>query len=361
MRNRALSIVFVLASLACAGGEIADDGARAGASGVDGGATGAGGANGGAGASAAGSGSAAGNAALGGAGGGGGASGSASGAGGGGGTVEAGTGGALGAAGSGGAGSAGASGSGSGGSNHAGTSGTSGGAGSGGCDLTWPTANGNENVDGTIEVDDVFDGEMKRFVGTGSLGTTGGSEDQGAIFRLARGAVLRNVILGNPAADGIHCQGSCSLDNVWWEDVGEDAATLEGDDDSQTMLIECGGARRAEDKVFQHNGPGTMIIRNFTVEDFGKLYRSCGNCDDQYTRHALFEDITARGGNSIAGVNENYGDTAEFHRIVIYGSEASTPVCVRWRGNDTGAEPVTLGEGPDAEHCLYDESDIEYR
>jgi len=36
----------------------------------------------------------------------------------------------------------------------------------------------------------------------------------------------------------------------------------------------------AEDKVVQHNGGGTVAIDGFCVEDFGKLYRSCGNCDE---------------------------------------------------------------------------------
>ena len=51
------------------------------------------------------------------------------------------------------------------------------------------------------------------------------------------------------------------------------------------MTIDTGGAKGATDKVFQHNGPGTMIIRNFCAQDFGKLYRSCGNCSSQYARH----------------------------------------------------------------------------
>jgi hypothetical protein len=36
--------------------------------------------------------------------------------------------------------------------------------------------------------------------------------------------------------------------------------------------------------VFQHNGGGTLTVRNFQVSDFGKLYRSCGNCKTQYKR-----------------------------------------------------------------------------
>jgi pectate lyase len=80
-------------------------------------------------------------------------------------------------------------------------------------------------------------------------------------MRLADGAVLKNAVIGRPASDGLHCDGTCYLQNVWWEDVGEDAATLDGSSSSQVMTIECAGARHAADKVFQHNGPGTMIVR----------------------------------------------------------------------------------------------------
>lgn len=42
--------------------------------------------------------------------------------------------------------------------------------------------------------------------------------------------------------------------------------------------VKGGGAKKADDKVFQHNGAGELKITNFDVSDFGKLYRSCGNC-----------------------------------------------------------------------------------
>ncbi|HXU63183.1 MAG TPA: pectate lyase, partial [Polyangia bacterium] len=148
---------------------------------------------------------------------------------------------------------------------------------------TWPTAAGSQNVSATISVSGSYDGGMKRFVGTGDLGTGSQSESQGPLFDLKDGSTLQNVILGNPAADGVHCEGTCTLKNVWWEDVGEDAATLKGSSSSQVMTIDGGGAQKADDKVFQHNGPGTMIIKNFCAQDFGKLYRSCGNCKTQYT------------------------------------------------------------------------------
>ena len=167
----------------------------------------------------------------------------------------------------------------------------------------------------TQTITGTYDGTMRRFVGTGPLGTSGQNEDQGPLFNLANGATLQNAILGNPAADGIHCEGTCTLKNVWWEDVGEDAATLQGTSASQVMTIDGGGAQKASDKIFQHNGPGTMIIKNFCAQDFGKLYRSCGNCDMQYARHVELQNVMilpSSATSALAGVNSNYNDTAKF-------------------------------------------------
>ncbi|MFI7439913.1 pectate lyase [Nonomuraea indica] len=43
------------------------------------------------------------------------------------------------------------------------------------------------------------------------------------------GGTVRNVILDAPAGGGIHREGSCTIRDVWWNDVGEDAATLRSD------------------------------------------------------------------------------------------------------------------------------------
>ena len=214
----------------------------------------------------------------------------------------------------------------------------------------------------TIKVSGTRDGGMKRFYGTGSLGSGGQGEGQGPIFELADGATLKNVILGAPAADGVHCKGSCTLSNVWWEDVGEDAATFKGTSASQTMTITGGGARKAADKVFQHNGPGTMVIQNFQVDDFGKLYRSCGNCKTQYKRNVVLKNITAYSpGKGLVGINTNYGDTAKFSNITIVGdAQKKIVVCQKFKGVTSG-EPTSIGSGPDSTNCLYTSSNITYR
>ena len=219
----------------------------------------------------------------------------------------------------------------------------------------WPAATGSpQKLSKTQSVSKDFDGKLQRFVSDG-LGDGTQGEEQLPLFELADGATLENVIIGAPAADGIHCAGTCTLKNVWWEDVGEDAATLKGSSSSQVMTIDCGGAKSASDKVFQQNGPGTMKISNFYVSNFGKLYRSCGNCSKQYAKHVIISGISALGGKDLAGVNENYGDTATFTNIV---AASNIVICQRYTGNDTGAEPPTTGSGPDGKVCIYKTSDI---
>ena len=47
------------------------------------------------------------------------------------------------------------------------------------------------------------------------------------------------------------------------------------------------------------------------MEDFGRLYRLCGNCKTQYARHVVISDVRATSpGKVLAGINANYGDTA---------------------------------------------------
>nr|BFE87798.1 pectate lyase [Planobispora longispora] len=203
---------------------------------------------------------------------------------------------------------------------------------------------------------------MKRFYGSGELGSDGQSESQGPLFQLADGATLQNVILGAPAADGVHCLGTCTLKNVWWEDVGEDAATFKGASASQVMTIDGGGARKASDKTFQHNGPGTMVIKNFQITDFGKLYRSCGNCSKQYARHVVVSNVQVTApGKSLVGINSNYGDTAKLSGITIVGDPGKKiAICDRYKGVTSG-EPSKIGSGADGVNCVYSASAITYK
>ncbi len=224
---------------------------------------------------------------------------------------------------------------------------------------SWPTPTGQAAVNGTISVSGTFDGQMRRYccIGDGSQ-----EESQDAMFELASGATLQNVIIGAPAGDGVHCSGPCTLRNVWWEDVGEDAATFRGSG-SPAFLVDGGGARAASDKIFQHNGPGTLTIQNFQAMNFGTFYRSCGNCSSQFQRNVVIRNVTlTRPGNTVAGINTNYGDTARFSGITIVNdSSRSMVICRKYTGNDDGDEPTQVGTGADGTNCIYSTSDITYR
>jgi hypothetical protein len=77
----------------------------------------------------------------------------------------------------------------------------------------WPTKTGDVTVSGTISVSGTLDGGLKRYC---CIGDGGQSESQDPMFELADGATLKNVIIGSPAGDGVHCLGRCTIQNVWW-------------------------------------------------------------------------------------------------------------------------------------------------
>ncbi|MFI8516849.1 pectate lyase [Streptomyces sp. NPDC085481] len=227
----------------------------------------------------------------------------------------------------------------------------------------WPEAKGDDiPVARTIEVTGTYDGGLRRFHGTGALGSAGQDEDQDPVFVLKDGAVLKNVVLGSPAADGVHCLGSCTIQNVWWEDVGEDAATFKGTSPQAVYTVYGGGARKASDKVFQFNGAGKLVVTRFQAAGIGKLVRTCGNCKKQYQRTVIVNDVDITApAQSIVGVNADYGDTAALREIRIHGDpRQKIKPCTRFQGNTTGEEPTELGTGPDGTTCRYTDADLFY-
>ncbi|KAI1079576.1 pectate lyase-domain-containing protein [Whalleya microplaca] len=207
----------------------------------------------------------------------------------------------------------------------------------------------------TIAAGQSFDGGLVMF--DRGVSCTGQAEggDSDAVFILESGASISNLIIGPNQIEGIHCNGACTVKNVWWSAVCEDAFTVKTQDSGDTTNISGGGAFGAEDKVIQHNGGGTVRISDFTVDDFGKLYRSCGNCDDMYERHVIIDGVTATSGSSLVGINSNYGDTATLSSIAT--DLDFEDVCVEYEGNDTGAEPSKISSGP-SDYCIYSESDV---
>ncbi|KAK7431287.1 hypothetical protein QQZ08_002058 [Neonectria magnoliae] len=191
----------------------------------------------------------------------------------------------------------------------------------------------------TVAAGEVFDGGWARYDrGSGACGGGEGG-DSDAVFLLGAGATLQNVIIGKNQMEGVHCNGPCTLRFVWFEDVCEDAISIKNDKKGQETWIIGGGAYHASDKIVQHNGCGTVNIINFYAEDYGKVYRSCGNCSSQCQRNVYVEGTTAYDGGEVVGINANYGDTATLKNVC---TDADHP-CVMYNGCAGGCEPSKVG------------------
>lgn len=224
--------------------------------------------------------------------------------------------------------------------------------------VSWPKSSSRKKVTSTIKVTNL-DGNMTEYYG---IGNGSQSESQAPMFEVADGGVIKNVIISPPAGDGIHCLGSCTIQNVWWTDVGEDAASFKGKGKNNRIQISGGGAKLASDKVFQFNSGGTLTVENFYVEDFGKLVRNCGNCSSQFKRDVTLRNITAKApGKVLVGVNDNYGDKATISGITLIGdSKKKIKICATFHDNGKGKEPKQVSSGPSA-NCSYSSSAITYQ
>lgn len=83
----------------------------------------------------------------------------------------------------------------------------------------------------------VFDGGWARYDrGSGACNEQAEGGDADAVFLLRSGATLKNVIIGKNQAEGVHCDGPCTLEFVWFEDVCEDAITIVSSDGSPIRI-----------------------------------------------------------------------------------------------------------------------------
>lgn len=220
-----------------------------------------------------------------------------------------------------------------------------------------PASSGTSVLDAvqTIAAGGSFDGGMVMFDrGASCTGQAEGGESD-AVFRIENGGSLSNVIIGPNQIEGVHCLGACTLTNVWWSAVCEDAFTVKEQAAGETTKIVGGGAFGASDKVMQHNGGGTISISDFYVSDFGKLYRACGNCKTSAERHVIMDGVTALTGDLLAGINYNFGDTATITNTVA--TDVDT-ICQTFTGVESGSEPTKYGDGTPDEYCIFTASDF---
>ncbi|KAI3394646.1 hypothetical protein diail_2456 [Diaporthe ilicicola] len=216
-----------------------------------------------------------------------------------------------------------------------------------GLSTTLPASTGTVQESAAIQVKGSFDGGMQLYERSPSVCTSGETGQDAAMFILADGATLSNVIIGDGQAEGVQCQGTCTLNNVWFSTVCEDAMTFR--QEGGTSYVNGGGAFGARDKIVQFNGRGTVHISSFYAEKYGKLARSCGNCDGNGgPREFVIEGVQAVNGGELCGVNENFGDKC----TIIDSCQAEGNACSIWQATDGGGEPTKTSEEPDGTVCI---------
>lgn len=225
-----------------------------------------------------------------------------------------------------------------------------------GCEKPEPTETVQFTQTRVVLAGEVFDGQNKRY----NLNGGGQAEGQPALFDVQEGGVVKNVIIGSLAADGIHCLGNCTIDHVWWEDIGEDAATAMGPAGT-IMNVTCGAAFNGSDKTFQFNGRGELHISKFSVQSAGKLARTCGDCTGNGgPRKLVITDVITRDVSTIVGINTNFGDVATIRNLTINNSGSSkTKICQVYKGVVKGSgSSSALGVEFNTPNCDVSQSDV---
>ena len=203
------------------------------------------------------------------------------------------------------------------------------------------------------------------------LSCSGDSETQPPVLILKNATVKNLKISASGGSDGIHCTGNCTMENVQWLDICEDAATNKSD--GVTMTIKGGsaynssssGAGGKPDKVFQHNSKNstTVVGGGFTLTgDHGKLWRSCGNCTNNGgPRNVKIDGVNINASiGAVVGVNRNYGDKATIRNLKIKNYKSGSPhVCDEYKGVEKGnGESTKYGEYWNTSNCDVSKSDV---
>jgi hypothetical protein len=226
---------------------------------------------------------------------------------------------------------------------------------SGSCKVpAWPSASGNTVViSGTKSVTN-YDGKGALHEGNMQDCTSGNQDSVNPIIEVADGGSVKNVIFGKRIGDGIHCKGSCTIENVWFQYICDDAISMLGGS-GKTMTILNSGFKGARDKVIQHNGIGSTVnIDNVYVDIAGKLYQSCGDGCVSGARSAKISNVIAIAANQVAGASTL--DKVILSNICAY----RTPIiCQTYQpGSDNKASNGANGtsEGPST-NCVYQAAD----
>ena len=117
-----------------------------------------------------------------------------------------------------------------------------------------------------------YNGNGNTIVAQG-MGDGSQNEGQKAFFRLNANSTLRNVKLAAPGIDGCHFYGNGTMNEVTWQDVGEDQFTVKS---GGNCWVSGASAVNASDKFGQANAATSVTLYYHTQTNGLKNIRQLG-------------------------------------------------------------------------------------
>jgi pectate lyase C len=151
-----------------------------------------------------------------------------------------------------------------------------------------------------------YNGNGNTIVASG-MGDGGQGESQKPFFRLNAESWLKNVKLAAPGVDGCHFYGNGTMNEVTWQDIGEDAHTVKS---SGNCWVSGGAAYNGADKCGQVNAASSLTLYYFYTDNCLKNIRQNGGTT--YKCQFYYDHNTAK--NTKEAIGRTDSSTTTFGR-----------------------------------------------
>ncbi|CAK5086589.1 unnamed protein product [Meloidogyne enterolobii] len=200
----------------------------------------------------------------------------------------------------------------------------------------FPTPTSTNVTKKTLHIFKDTDFGMQRIIFNGKPNTCrpdipGWNNDWDHAIIIEDGNTISNLILGESpigTSSDIVCKGSCTLKNVFFENVCWRAGSFigasgakSGDTRKYTYIVDGGGALDGFQKIFTTGGQGQTIVKNFCSYNNTMGVISAGMSKVQYTRDVTIENSKFMGPMlTIIDGNRQYNDKLHLKNVQIYGN-----------------------------------------
>ncbi len=157
-----------------------------------------------------------------------------------------------------------------------------------------------------------YNGNGNTIVAQG-MGDGSQSESQKPFFRLNAESWLRNVKLAAPGVDGCHFYGNGTMNEVTWQDVGEDQFTVKS---GGNCWVSGGSAVNASDKFGQANAATWVTLYYHTQTNGLKNIRQNGGTT--YTCNFYYDNNTANQTKEAIGRTDSSSTRFGTRNIHVY-------------------------------------------